>query len=285
MAIIPKKGGAPKAPKMAKAPGSKKGLFLVMNVALIVLIFAASFMFIQTSINNHTIFIYKTDMKAGEKISQEDLNIIEFPAEKIKDVIPLSPDDVLGKVLKNDVYANEIVFSDHLSDPDKADAFHQIDDMSTYRKIPLEVDMLKTFGGTLMKGDRLDLVYTGQTSAGAEKGTYTKTFIQNALVYGVYDAAGNEIEADKAAQPGTSDELKDQELQEPTIIVLAVPITQAEEIVARSKQGAISLVGRFPGSENVVTLGYTLHGGEPVYTGTSSMESDPQKFNEYNSVE
>ena len=148
-------------------------------------------------------------------------------------------------------------------------------DLSNYRKITISVDMSKSIGGNVKKGDRVDLQYTGKSS-GTDGGdaTYAKTFMQDILVYNVIDEGGLQY-IDKSE--GASGQLdKDgNEIQSGSICVVTLCVTseQADEIQARLNSGAISLVGRFDESVNSSSNGFTVGGYKNVPTTNSTPEN------------
>lgn len=256
-----------------KKKTSQLALALVLNMVLILGAVLVINAYIKRSINEVTVYKYATSLARDTQISENDIVEVKISADAVTENTVRDKSQIINKFTAKEVYAGELVDSRKIVVEGQVNPLSTLDqeEASKMRKVSLAVDMLSTWGGSLSKGDRVDLSYTGslngEASGESGGGTYTKIFMQNVLVYDVLSSAGESYikPEDRPAITIDPNNEKSAELAEAEIerrsdvvmVILAVTPEQYEEIRNRTRTGEVDLVGRFENSVNVETKGYS----------------------------
>lgn len=279
----------------------KRTLILLLQLALVIGFSFSFYSYVQNEVKDTPVLVYERDLNVGE---QADVRIVEIPASGIqKNMLTVS--DLVKEMgakksvseekvieyaetlfVNRDVKAGHYIYDDELVEEGKIDPFETMD-LSRYRKVSLPISYVDGFGGNIKRGDRIDLIYTGQgeTVKGASMANfqYSKVFLQNVLVYSVTTGNGYEF-VDHSykveGQMSGEDISVDGEAEELAVITLAVTLDQAEEIEARKASGSISFVARFDEHESYQTLGYVIGDYDKIPTGKMSAETDKATIND-----
>lgn len=268
----------------------KRVLLLILQVILVL----ASVFFLISYTNKQVkltpVYMYNTNIDdVTYVLKEEDIRMVEIPASAITSSFALSKEDIVGKAVETSVKGGQYVYSDQLSEPNQIDVFKTMD-LSNYRKFSLPITMEASFSGNLKRGDYVDLLYTQSGTNIAEGGyqenpyTYTKTFMQSVLVYQV-NAEDGSVYVDKSQRvpnANTSNDTANPTATEDggnkpiSIITLAVTMEQAQEIEARLQTGKIRFVGRFDGSKDYESTGFTIGETSSIKLG----KDDPELGND-----
>ncbi|PKM60073.1 MAG: Flp pilus assembly protein CpaB [Firmicutes bacterium HGW-Firmicutes-4] len=94
----------------------------------------------------------------GTVIQKEMLKVAEIPVEMVHQLSIANQEDVIGRISKENIEANEQILTSRLSDtnPENNNLSYAI--APNFRGITIMVDEEKGVGGYLTKGDRVDLV-------------------------------------------------------------------------------------------------------------------------------
>ena len=187
-------------------------------------------------------------------------------------------------IAATDVEVGQYAYSSQIKPSDKIDPFETID-LTKYRKVSIPISYETSVSGEIKKGDKVDLVYTGLIENEKDgEGSYSKTFMQDVLVYSVTTGEGFEYvnhSSIKKSETVTGDEddentISVEDLTAPALVTLAVPINQAEEVLARLEMGNIKILGRFDDSENVNTSGFVfgIESSDTVFAGEKNIEKN-----------
>ena len=239
---------------------------LGVNIVLLVGSVVAVNQYITSSKNEIIAYKYKVALPKNTKISKENLEAVKISANAVNKTVITDPDKIVGKYTAAEIYEGELADERKVVAEGQVDPLKSISDeeKGKMRKISIPVDLISTWGGSLGKGDRVDLSFTGKVG----EATYTKIFMQNVLVYDVLSSAGESYIKPEDRPPIEVDIKKDAQAAQEIIsaevarrsdlvmAILAVTTEQYEEIKNRLATGEVSLVGRFNGSENVSTKGY-----------------------------
>ena len=258
---------------------------------LLILVFWFSFQaYINGTIEPTKAFVFNKDiLEVNTQITESDITEVLIPAKAISNGFATDINEVIGKYVTSKVYTGQYVYSAQLADIENIDIFESTD-LTSLRKISLPISYVEGLAGNIKRGDKVDLVFSGEgTKSGStgseEKFIYSKLFIQDVLVYSVATGDGfkfvdhsNFLVSDVPENgqeidvQSNSDELE--------VITLAVTPEQVEEIVARATAGTVKVVGRFAESENRQTLGYILGDYEKVFTGQANAETGRTEISE-----
>lgn len=290
----------------------KKHTLLLIQFVLLALVGLLVFLYIRNETQPVTVYRYTRTIEYDEekdyKIVAEDVKAFQVPKDSVTENFVTNLNDLKGKLvevkdkdgktkqeysgmfLKNTVYAGEYVMKDHITaDGEIIDPIEQLG--TDYRLITLPVSMSTTLAGELATGDYIDLLYTSKgSSMNEETGeaysfTYTKLFMQNVLIYKMYQKDGTEYvplskRQEQMAQNLTLGSDKDVHgdgdtpIGTPTYMTLAVSVSQAEEIYARLQVGSISYIGQLDQSEEVQPLGYVVGEYSKIFLGQGNAETN-----------
>lgn len=238
---------------------------LMLNILLILGAILAINQYIKTSIDEVTVYKFSTSLPPDTKINEGDVVAVKVASKMVANNTVRDKSTVVGKYTSESVYEGELVDTRKIVGEGQVNPLEALpaNEAALMRKISLPVDLISTWGGSLGKGDRVDLSYTGKTEDGA---TYTKIFMQNVLVYDVLSSAGESYIKPEDRPPIVIDqsnpesaELAQAEIarrSDLVMAILAVTPEQYEEIRNRLATGTVNLVGRFDVTKNYATDGY-----------------------------
>lgn len=262
----------------------KRTIIILLQLIVIVAFTAFFYMAVQKEVEPVEAYVFSKNLEVNSEITASDITKISVPAKAVTKDFALDPDEIIGKYVKVDVFANQFVYKNQLVEEGKTDPFKSMD-LSKYRKISLPIDYVEGFGGDLRRGDRVDLVFTGVGTKSDSMGQesqfqYSKVFLQDVLVYSVTTGDGYEYQSrvnltpeeeasgksgEEISATSSSNDLK--------VVTLAVTLDQAEEIVARQEAGTVRLLSRFDEHESYETLGYVLGDYEKIFSAPANAET------------
>ena len=250
----------------------------------------AFWMFTEKEIQPEKVYVFTSSLETNQEVTANDVKQVEIPSKAVQKGFALKSKDIVGKYVGGPVTAGQYVYQSQLIELDQKDVFEDLD-LSTYRKISLPISYVEGFGGSLKRGDAVDLVFTGEgsktdTKTGYDaKFQYSKTFLQNVYVYNVTTSDGFPF-VDHSTNYATSEEGDEVVLEttanteELKVVTLAVTLEQAEELLARQSAGSIRLVSRFQENESYETLGFVLGDYDKVFTAPANAETGRGTINE-----
>lgn len=271
---------------MAKSNSKKRAIFLV-QLALVGFFSVGMYSYMQKELNPATVYVYKNRLTKNSEIEISDLTTKTIPANA-KDSSFLSEKDIEKikqgiMVAATDVEPGQYAYSNQVKEGKKVDPFETMD-LTNYRKITIPVSYETSVAGEIEKGDKVDLVFVGDVESTTGDGSYAKTIMQDVLVYSVTTGEGFEYVSHshmkKSETYGTTSEdgsstIAAEDMTAPTLVTLAVPLNQAEEILARLEKGSIKILGRFEESEYTSSPGFVLGALNPslIFAGEKNVET------------
>lgn len=203
------------------------------------------------------VYVYERNFESvGEVIEKGDVKKVKIPASSVTKGFARKEKDIIGKSLDGKAMRGQYVYSDSLVDKEEINIFETMD-LSKYRKISLPIDFVDGLSGNIKKGDKVDLVYTGENKDNGET-VYSKAFLQDVLVYSINTEDGFKFIDRSNYYPGEAGEEEIAEAQTLGIITLAVTLEEAEQIEARVASGTVRFASRFEDSETYETLGFSV---------------------------
>lgn len=272
---------------------SKLTTFLLIDAIVIISLVFLLQNYIDTKVDEVVVYRFTQNLPANIKIEEKNIEAVSIPSRGVNENIIRDSSELVGKYTSGKVYKGQLVDNRYVVEAGREDALSNVsaEDQKKLRKISLPADMISTWGGSIEKGDRVDLAFIGKVTSknliSGEKGEevdYTKVFLQNVLVYDVLSSSGSsyikpedrpDIIVDPE-NPEAAEVLKAEIANRSDIetVILAVTIQQYEEILARQQVGEVVMVGRFEGSESVVTDGFAMGSVvSPVQIGSAKVES------------
>lgn len=243
----------------------------------LLVVFAGGFVYLQkTQVAPTEVYTFSRDIPVNTIIQEGDLKKTYIPNDGVQSNFIVNKDEIIGKAVTTKVFAGQYVVSPQLIDPDDIDPFEKID-LSNLRKITISVEMPNAIGGNIKKGDRVDLQFIGEGKANNDnsgKVTYTKTFLQDVLVYNVIDDGGKQY-VDQTEGSSTIVNEDGEVVQSGSVsaVTLAVTPEQADEIATRMSAGKINLIGRFEESTQGSSNGFTIGDYSKNPTSNSTPEN------------
>lgn len=270
---------------MAKNNSKKRAIFLV-QLALVGFFSVGMYGYMQKELSPATVYVYKNGITKNSEIEMSDLTTRTIPS-KAKDSNFLSQKDIEKikqgiMVAATDVEPGQYAYSNQVKEGKKIDPFETMD-LTNYRKITIPVSYETSVAGEIEKGDKVDLVFVGDAE-NTENGSYAKTIMQDVLIYSVTTGEGFEYVSHShmkksetyvaASEEGSSD-IAAEDMAAPTLVTLAVPLNQAEELLARLEKGSIKILGRFEESEDINSPGFVFGGLNSglIFAGEKNVET------------
>jgi pilus assembly protein CpaB len=270
----------------------KKRLAIMgLQMALIAGFSVSFYQYVQNEVEPVEVYVFNKDLPVNAKITKDDITKVTVPAKAVTSDFALNGKDIVGKYVTTKAFKNQFVYKKQLVEKGKVDPFDSMD-MSKLRKISLPINYVDGFAGNIKRGDKVDLLFTGEgvkkTADGEQTFKYSKVFLQNVYVYNVATEEGykfvdhSHLTKDEVAGAKSSGEKIDTSgnTSEIGVVTLAVTLDQAEEIATRLKAGEVRLLGRFEDSQSYETLGYVLGDFGKVFSEKVNAETSRATINE-----
>jgi pilus assembly protein CpaB len=269
----------------------KRLIMLFLQLGLVVGFSASFYTYVQKEVEPTKVYTYSQDLNISEKVK---LTVKEIPKQAVQEGMVLADKnhkqvDLEKKVTNTKVLSGQFVYDKQLVKASDIDPFETMD-LTKYRKVSLPITYVDGFGGDIKRGDRVDLVFTGQgkkADVGGEKTfQYSKAFLQDVLVYNVttdtgyqFDNHSKQVEG-AVANGSNGDKLQTSDASgELAVVTLAVKLDQAEEIEARKSLGTISFASRFNDNQSYETLGFVIGDYDKVFSGFVNAETGRPTIN------
>lgn len=257
---------------------SKKIILTIVQFILVAAFCIGLFVVQKMQMNPEKVYTITQEIPLGTKVVESDLKAITIPHSAVQKGMIKNAKSAVGKYAATNLYVSSYAMNSMFIEKDEVDPFEG-EDLDKLRKISIPIEYADALGGNVKYGDRVDLAYVGQKDGGQESGeyTYSKTFIQNVLVFSVTTEDGYKYNDRTQRVEGEVTEGDATETNESTgtmkTITLAVTPAQAEEITARKKSGVIQIIGRFTESDEEQTPGYVIGDYKSFFTGEGQAET------------
>lgn len=197
-----KETNKPQAPAKKKKGVMSRELVTIIGVLAIVAILYFTYNY-QLNKNLEIISsvpVAKEKIKAGTKITEEQIEYIDVPAATLSTVKAItSAQNIIGKYVNYDtiIPANSLFYEEALSATNTAPNSIFKDLLEQETAIMISVDLESTYGNSIMPGDIVDIYVDAQTTGKDNKTEYiTGPLVTGAKVLAVLDYEGNNVFAD-----------------------------------------------------------------------------------------
>lgn len=194
----------------------------------------------------------------GDRITAEDLKLVDWPKEALPEGAFNSIEDLLGEVERKaikSIEVNEPVLNVKITGENGQAGLAGII-AEGMRAVTIPVDNVKGVGGFVQPGDRVDIVFTQRDR---RSGQQTAKIIMEAVkVLSVDQQAGSRIDGPKVAKTVTLETTSD----------------GAQKLALASDVGRLSLLLRGAGDETAAATGPISLEGD-TYDPTEETESEP----------
>mgnify|MGYP001019288624 CR=1 FL=1 len=262
----------------------KRLIILVLQVCLIIGFAFSFYTYVQKEIQPTEVYVFNSTIEdVNTEIQAKHIKKVTVPAKAVTSDFARDAKDIVGKFVTTKVYKGQYVYSNQLVEKENIDPFESMD-LSQLRKISLPINYEDGFAGNVKRGDRIDLIFTGEGTVASNSGSqtkynYSKVFLQDIPVYSVTTKDGYKfVDHSEYPQGYVGDENGQQidieaSSDELAVITLAVTLEQAEEIQTRMSKGTVGFLGRFEDSESYETLGYVLGDYTKIFSGNANAET------------
>lgn len=262
----------------------KRLMILVLQVCLIIGFAFSFYTYVQKEIQPTEVYVFNSTIEdINTEIQAKHIKKVTVPAKAVTSDFAKDAKDIVGKYVTTKVYKGQYVYSNQLIERENIDPFESMD-LSSLRKISLPINYEDGLAGNIKRGDKIDLIFTGEGTIRNDQGSqdkynYSKVFLQDISVYSVTTKDGYKFIDHSTYVQGYIGNENAQEIDidavsdELAVITLAVTLEQAEEIEARMSKGKVRLLGRFENSESYETLGYVLGDYAKIFSGNANAET------------
>lgn len=193
-------------------------------------------------------------IEPSERITEDHLKMVKWPASSVPDGAFTSVDQILGpnsRVPVNTILTNEVLVEEKLASAATGTGMAGLVPRN-YRAFPIPVDRWFADAKLVYPGAVVDIMTTIQNVA--ERKVSTKMVLQRVRVLavnGAVDVVGQAAKEDQNNRPGATG-------NERAVVTLLVTPEQAEALALASREGKIDLTLRNTGDEGLVeTFGMT----------------------------
>lgn len=214
---------------------NKKGIVSMLGVSLTMAVGAAMLAsnWVETKNGESdgdaaSVVVAALKIPFGETVQASDLRLVDMPREVIPEGSFTDVEELVGKVINQDVYPGEVVLSQRLADNMGGSALAAVLEKGK-RAMSVRVDDVVGVAGFLLPGNRVDVV-SAQRNAGNNRQVTSETILHNIKVLAV-------------------DQIASQERDGPVIVravTLEVEPRQAETLVEATQEGKVQLTLRNP---------------------------------------
>lgn len=213
----------------------------------------------QQAIKLASIVVATEPMRFGEKVTEENLKLVSWPADAMPEGAYTSIEEVIGngerKAIKS-IEANEPVLAVKLTGENGRAGLAGII-AEGMRAVTIPVDQVKGVGGFVMPGDRVDIVFTQRDRATGEN--TAKIIMEKVKVLSVDQQAESRADAPMVAKT----------------VTLETDTDGAKRLALASEIGRLSLLLRSAGDEESVAGDVISLGGRAIDPGEEGGD-DPQ---------
>ena len=199
------------------------------------------------------VLVAKRTIPAAQRINEDDLRVIEWPATAVPEGAFSSPNDLLGpkaRVPVSTIFAGEPVLKQRLASPELGTGMASLVPLNR-RAFPVPVDRWVTEARLVYPGAFVDVLTTLRVPG--ERRSNTKLVLQNIRVLAV-DGAVDVAELTNRLQ----EKKKRSSANRRSVVTLLVTPDEAEVLALASREGKLDLMLRRAGDDTTVeTLGLT----------------------------
>jgi len=184
------------------------------------------------TVETEPIFVAKTDINLGDTLTEEVLNLEEWPKDKVPSGAIRELDKLVGRRPRTKIYQGEPILDMKLVAADgRDDPAQQVP--TGFRIVSIRVDAHNGGAGLLRPGDRVDVqIYAKKDPRSGITRTVTKTILKEVRVFAVGQEFRRDANEDDAPMPRT--------------VSLVVTPEQADKLTLATRLGEINLIMRNP---------------------------------------
>ncbi|MFH1245192.1 MAG: Flp pilus assembly protein CpaB [Candidatus Omnitrophota bacterium] len=181
------------------------------------------------------VLVAARDLTRGTVFSREDLRLADWPKQMVPPTAFSQPEEVVGKIVKTEIFAEELITAQRVSSEDDSKGLDAIISHGM-RAMTLGIDASVGASGFVHTGSKVDIVVTAQPKG--TQGRQTKLVLQDIEVLAVEEESGSS-----------------QRMQS-TFITLAISPENAEKLALSLDEGEIHIIVRNASDkEEVLTPG------------------------------
>lgn len=228
---------------------AKRYLITLFQILLLIIVAVALFLGYKALVDPVNVYVFNQEIPSGVKITSSMVKVVQVPRATLSTAnYVTSGEELENKATTGKVFEGQYVLKQNIIDEKKVSPFTDSSLTKNLRKVAIRASFETAAGGTLQKGDVVDLLISKKRNDSDEY--ETKTFLKDVLVYNVIDGDGNTYVYDEVTYADTNDNqvTSDDENAYSTVldtVILAVSPADAELIINNAKSGSISIITQF----------------------------------------
>src|SRR5690625_54126 len=160
-----------------------KGIAMTFfSFGFVVLFVAGVYLYTQNQIDPTVAYEFAREIPVNTQIERSDLKPVNIPSSAVNESMALDIDEIVGKYNNARVFPGQYVHRSNLVEGEEVDPFESID-LSKLRKVTIPANYVDALGGDIQRGDRVDLIYVGSENKDGKAFSYSRTVMNNVLVY------------------------------------------------------------------------------------------------------
>lgn len=171
-------------------------------------------------------------------VTEQMVKVKDIPVELIQPGTAMEPNEVVGKISRNELYPEEPILLSRLHKDNDLEGGLALTIPEGQRALTVAVDDVSGVAGLLRPGDHVDVLVTFDHEA--EKTTLTSLIMQNITILAVGQSLDSAQKGDKKVNTQT--------------VTMSVKPDQAPPLTLASENGTIRLMLRSPKDQGTVSL-------------------------------
>jgi len=193
----------------------------------------------ELTIETTPVVMAKQELQTGIAISEEDLEVLEWPSDFVPDGSRYDPEDVVGRIPRRAIGMGEPILEQLLLEEGRQSGLTALIE-ANHRAMSVRADAVVGVGGFIQPGSRVDVLAQLRT-IDRERGSqpYNRTILQNVRVL----AIDQSFERDVGLEPVLA-----------SVVTLEVDPGEAQLLSYASAEGTLQLALRSEVDESLVAL-------------------------------
>ncbi|WP_053218282.1 Flp pilus assembly protein CpaB [Virgibacillus senegalensis] len=172
------------------------------------------------------------DIGENQKITEEDLAVVEIPKDQVHPQAVLDKQLAIGKTASTDFKAGEVMMTHRLVEPADEALFISKKVQEGYRAVSISVDYVSSVSNLIEPGDLVDIVSTEAQESGGKTEAESEVLLQKVKVLAVGQRMVERIKPDNEESEG----------QDYVAVTLELKPKDAVKVIESSSKSSVQLV-------------------------------------------
>lgn len=194
-------------------------------------------------VSPETVYVFSRNIDSGVKITESMISTVQVPKAALQSAKYITNiKDFTDTVTTGKVYKGQYVLKANICPEKDANPLDNDEFTADLRKVAVKANFDTAAGGTLQKGDTVDVLVTVK-SDGNNTDYQTTTFLTDVLVYNVIDGDGATYVYDE--EKVADNKSKNDSATTLSTVILALSTGDSELLVNNAAKGEITIVSKF----------------------------------------